>query len=105
MTDLMLVRTKRTSVCKTNYSGIDELGYNARNDEIRDNVTRMQRDALGLLVWRRKRKALNSAVSHLRTLVCRPSPIGMLSRFERFATHFSFYFLPFRFEHCTASSN
>jgi hypothetical protein len=32
------------------------MAYNARNDEIRDNIMRMQRDALGLLGWRRKRK-------------------------------------------------
>ena len=29
-----------------------QLGYNARNDEIRDNVTRMQRD------WEARRQAL-----------------------------------------------
>jgi len=32
------------------------MGYNARNDEIRDNITSMRRDALGLLGWRRKRR-------------------------------------------------
>jgi hypothetical protein len=69
---------------KTNidrHEGLRAMGYNARNDEIRDNVTRMHR---ALLAWRGTRRFEGQLLPGLYVRFRRKADMALTCRYVRF---------------------